>query len=137
MPKLVLIEDDDDDIYFFKLACKQANIHIDLTVLRDGQEFIDYVQNNLVLNTVFLLDLNMPKVGGFEALQRIRNHPKFNQMIIIIYTTSSRDKDIYQAYELGIKSYLLKPNSISDIQALIYTVSQYWFVINARSEEVS
>ncbi|MDO6425771.1 response regulator [Thalassotalea sp. 1_MG-2023] len=137
MRKLVLIEDDDDDIYFFKLACQQVTLDIELTVLRNGLEFIDYVQKNTVLNTVFLLDLNMPKLSGFEALKKISNHPEFNQMVVIIYTTSSRDKDMKFAYELGVKSYLLKPNSMLGIQKLLNNVTQYWFEVNAFSEKAS
>lgn len=137
MSKLVLVEDDDDDIYFFKSACQNASQPLELIVLRDGVEFVEYVKHHSVHNTLFLLDLNMPKLSGFEALESINEHEKFKQMLIITYTTSSSDRDINKAYELGAKSYLLKPNSVSDIQHLIKQVTQYWFELNNCPEEVS
>ncbi len=136
MAELVLIEDDEDDIYFFKEACSQLNRDISITVLRDGWEFIDYVENNSIKNKVFLLDLNMPKLGGLEALDKLQSNPRLSQMVIVTYTTSSRDKDIKDAYKLGVKSYLLKPNSMVEIMRMIETVSQYWFTVNSYSEEV-
>jgi len=135
MAELVLIEDDEDDIYFFKEACSQLKQNISITVLGNGWEFIDYVENNSIKNKVFLLDLNMPKLGGLEALSKLQNNPKLSQMVIVTYTTSSRDKDIKDAYKLGVKSYLLKPNSMTEIKHMVEAVSQYWFTINSYTEE--
>ncbi len=127
MPEFILVEDDDDDIYFFKAACESLSSPINLTVLRDGIELIDYTEKHSVANKVFLLDLNMPQMGGLEALTHLNRLKLFHQMVIVTYTTSSRDKDIWDAYELGVKSYLLKPNSISGIQQLVTTLIHYWF----------
>lgn len=135
MAELVLIEDDEDDIYFFKEACSQLKQNISITVLGNGWEFIDYIENNSIKNKVFLLDLNMPKLGGLEALSKLQSNPKLSQMVIVTYTTSSRDKDIKDAYKLGVKSYLLKPNSMTEIKHMVEAVSQYWFTINSYTEE--
>lgn len=130
MSNIVLVEDDLDDIYFFKRACQGISDDITITTLSNGKELIDYVNTQGVLNKIFFIDLNMPKVGGLEALSKIKSAQHFEQMISIIYTTSARDKDIVKSYELGAKSYLLKPDSLSKIQELIQSTIKYWTVNN-------
>jgi DNA-binding NarL/FixJ family response regulator len=78
---------------------------------------------------------NMPKLGGLEALSKLQYNPKLSQMVIVTYSTSSRDKDLKDAYKLGVKSYLLKPNSMTEIKHMVEAVSQYWFTINSYTEE--
>lgn len=132
MTEIVLIEDDDDDIYFFKTACLKLDSSINLITLRNGIEFIDYVKKEGIADKIFFVDLNMPKMGGIEALEKLKQLSISAQMISIIYTTSSREKDILDAYEFGAKSYLLKPDSLTKIQELIQSTINYWFKQNVH-----
>lgn len=132
MPEIILVEDDSDDIYFFEIACKAINMDIKLTVLKNGLELTNYVKTNDMHGKIFLIDLNMPKLGGIEALSLLRNSIDFHHMIAIIYTTSSREKDIEDAYSIGAKSYLLKPDSVTKIKELIKTTVNYWFDNNIQ-----
>lgn len=137
MAEIILVEDDDDDVYFFKTACKNVAPNIKLTTLNNGVDFIDYIHHCEPSQKIFLLDLNMPRMGGLEALSKIRGVTHFKQLIVIIYTTSAREKDITDAYELGAKSYLLKPDSLEKIQELISNTVAYWFEQNAHVSKES
>lgn len=130
---IVLVEDDEDDIYFFRKACQEIDSNIELTILRNGIELIDHVLKHGVNGKVFMVDLNMPQIGGLEALQKIKSYQSLSHMVALIYTTSSSDLDIKEAMELGVKSYLLKPDSLSKIKELVTSTANFWFNENNAS----
>ncbi|MCV2885156.1 response regulator [Aestuariibacter sp. AA17] len=127
MTKIILVEDDPDDVYFFKSACGALKPDTNIIVLNDGQELIHYLENNDCRDSVILLDLNMPKLGGLDVLEILNENDSVNELVIVTYTTSSSDSDVKAAYQLGVKSYLTKPDSAKELNELIATLTSYWF----------
>lgn len=128
MKHIVLIEDDPDDVYFFRETLKKHSIDARLTVVPTGEKFIEYIENvNDTDDTIFLLDLNLPGISGLEVLAQVNKKDVFKDLIIIIYSTSTYEKDINQAYNLGAKSYFKKSSSSQELTSLISLISDYWF----------
>ncbi|TMP37455.1 response regulator [Pseudoalteromonas rubra] len=132
MMEIVLVEDDPDDIYFFRQACAELPQEPKVTVLNNGIEFISHVQQSDNQMPVYLLDLNMPHKGGLEALEELQQLGLVNSLLVICYTTSDSPKDIAKAYHLGAKSYLTKPNRLTELTELVQTLIKYWFQYNQK-----
>ncbi|MDU0113102.1 response regulator [Psychrosphaera aquimarina] len=132
---LILVEDDLDDIYFFKMACNAVTPKPNLKTLNDGTELIHYLEQNSGIGKVILLDLNMPQMGGLEVLEKLNKLQKVNQLIIITYTTSDHVEDIKSAYKLGVKSYLTKPDNLEQLTQLVSSLNKYWFTFNLGVKE--
>ncbi len=135
MNEIILVEDDVDDIYFFKMACEQINPKLNLVTLHDGTELLDYLTEVDCVGKIILLDLNMPQMGGLEVLKQLKKIEKVNQLIIIVYTTSDHSEDIKAAYQLGVKSYLTKPDNIEQLTKLLNSLCDYWFINNLTLKE--
>ena len=125
-----MVEDDPDDIYFFKEVVKNSQLNIRLTTFEDGGELYEFLLKNPSKQYLVLLDLNMPRLSGLETLKKLNNYSLEKNNIIIAYTTSNYKSDLEEAYQLGVKSYIVKPDNQKDLSELIETLLQYWFKWN-------
>lgn len=134
----VLLADDDEDDRFFALEALKENRYItDVRTVNDGEELMDYLlrrgnysdPQSSPRPALILLDLNMPKKDGREALQEIKSTPGFQKIPIIVLTTSQSEEDIHQSYELGVNSYITKPVSFDGLVNVMKALGQYWFEI--------
>jgi two-component system response regulator len=135
-PFSILIAEDDEDDYQLTLeALKEAGI--DNTLVhwaKDGNETLEYLSAQLnggngtpgQLPSVILLDLNMPRKDGREALQEIKSHPRFRKIPVIVMTTSSADSDVTNSYDLGVNSFIQKPARFQDLVDIVRVVFNYW-----------
>ncbi|MFC3095745.1 response regulator [Alteromonas sediminis] len=130
MPKIIIVDDDDDDIYFFKKACQQVSPPPNVETLNDGSELLEFIEQGKADNSVILLDLNMPNMGGFDVLRSLNASDNVNHLVIVTYSTSTNPSDVRQCYELGVKSYITKPDSNGELAKLVSTLCQYWFEYN-------
>ncbi len=130
MASIVIVDDDQDDIYFFKKACDQLVPPPEVIVLHDGIQLLEYLKINSCHESVILLDLNMPKMGGMEALEELNQSGRINELVVITYSTSNHDEEIRKCYELGVKSYLTKPDNNKELADLVTVLSKFWFQIN-------
>jgi two-component system response regulator len=135
-PLSILIVDDDEDDYLLILeALKEAGMD-DTAVhwVKDGIETLEYLSSRLngnngssgQLPSVILLDLNMPRKDGREALKEIKSDPSFRKIPVIIMTTSSADMDVTNSYDLGVNSFIQKPDRFQDLVEIVRTVFHYW-----------
>ncbi len=135
---ILLVEDNEDDIELTLLCFKKNNIANPVNVVRDGAEALDYLfcagryksRDPLDLPVLVLLDLNLPKLGGSEVLQRLRADPRTRRLPIVIFTTSDEEKDLAQSYDSGANSYVRKPVALDEFNEAIRNVGLYWVVIN-------
>ena len=131
---ILVAEDDPTDAYFFQRAFRRAGLPITLHFVGDGQEVIDYLQGEgkfadravYPLPQLVLLDLNMPRLDGFQVLEWVRQQPRFNGLHLVIFSASEEPKDMSRAYDLGANWYLVKPHSMEELTALVGRFKKFW-----------
>ncbi len=131
---ILVAEDDPTDAYFFERAFRRTGIPVTLHFVRDGQEVLDYLQGQgqfadrrrHPLPQLLLLDLNMPRLDGFDVLTWVRQQPGLNNVLIVMFSSSDEPRDINRAYGLGANSYLVKPHSMAELTALVGRFKKYW-----------
>ncbi|MGD9155498.1 MAG: response regulator [Bacillota bacterium] len=135
---IILIADDDpDDRLLIKEAFEESNWTKPLHFVEDGVELLDYLFRrgkyaDLVeepLPDLILLDLNMPRKNGIEALETIKSDPELKTIPIIVFTTSKAEEDILRSYNLGVNSFITKPVSFDLLVDLTRSLAKYWFEI--------
>ena len=122
---IVVAEDDPDDRLLAEEALEQAGITNPVEWVQNGVELLDWLRENEHGRVIVLLDINMPKMDGHEALKRIRETEK-GSVIVVMLTTSSQEEDIVRSYDLGVNSYLRKPLDPDDFVNLAYKFGAYW-----------
>jgi len=114
---ILLVEDDENDVFFMRRALQKANLSLSVHVVMDGQAALDYLsgtgdyhdRTRYPLPVVVFLDLKLPYVHGFEVLGWIRSQPTLRGLPIVILTSSPEERDRRQAESLGAKAYCVKP----------------------------
>jgi len=120
---IMLADDDEDDRNFFNDAMKELKIKNNLTIFKDGKDLMDYLNKpDTVLPHILFLDLNMPCKTGNECLKEIRQNPKFKDISIAIYSTSSSERDIENTFIDGANIYIKKPNDFSKLKKVLKEV---------------
>lgn len=115
--KILLADDDPDDRELFTEAAESHNAIVDS--VPNGAQLMQTLTTTDELPDFILLDLNMPEKGGKECLQEIRQHNRFDDVPVIIYSTSSSTKDIEDTYAMGANLYITKPNSFTELKSTI------------------
>ena len=120
MIRILVADDDKEDIEIFSDAVKELNIDADIQVVRDGRQLLDLLSCDKEDKPDYLfLDLNMPKLSGFECLNHVRRHCDFDCMKIIILSGSVNVGEIDDAYDLGANYFLTKPSDLSEFKAYL------------------
>jgi len=138
VPITILIADDDpEDRMLVEDAFIESRLVNDLRFVEDGEQLMDYLYHrgrytDLATSPrpgVILLDLNMPKKDGREALKEIKSDPRLRQIPIVVLTTSRAEEDIFRSYDLGVNSFITKPVTFAAMVELVKTLGKYWFEI--------
>lgn len=124
------VEDDPNDTLLLQHACRKAGIVFDLQAVSDGDQAIAYLRgtedfsdrNKYPMPQLILLDLKMPRVSGFDVLAWLRADDHFKKLPVVVLTSSNHDADIKRAYDLGAKSYLVKPVGFEALVELVKTL---------------
>jgi len=135
-PILILVADDDpEDCLLVQDALEESRLCNELHFVHDGEELLDYLhqrgqyQDSAPRPGLVLLDLNMPKMDGREALESIKQSPKLRQIPVIVLTTSQAEEDIFRSYDLGVNSYITKPVTFESLVEVMKGLGKYWFEI--------
>jgi CheY-like chemotaxis protein len=134
---VLMADDDEDDQMFAQDAFEESGLPHDITFVNDGEALIDYLNGCLetdepsrtMLPDLILLDLNMPRKDGREALCEIKAHPKLRHIPVVVLTTSSSDGDVYKSYDIGANSYITKPVTFDSLVEVLDTLGKYWFSV--------
>ena len=134
---ILMAEDDADDRLLIQDALTESKLPVELRIVPDGQELMDYLlrrdkyaaANASPRPGLVLMDLNMPRKDGREALREIRAHPDLRRLPVIVFTTSKADSDVELLYELGANSFVAKPVAFESLVNVIATMARYWFGI--------
>jgi CheY-like chemotaxis protein len=120
---IILADDDEDDRNFFNDAINDLKISNKLTIFNNGKDLMDYLEHpDTKLPDILFLDLNMPCKTGNECLKDIRSNPRFKDVSIAIYSTSSSEKDIEETFVGGANIYIKKPNDFSKLKKVLQEV---------------
>lgn len=133
---ILMADDDDDDFALTKKALNESKLLNTLIRVKDGEELLDYLHASgdyegeaVVRPGVILLDLNMPRKDGREALREIKSDDALRNIPVVVFTTSKAEEDIYRSYQLGVNSFITKPVTFENLMAVMQTLGRYWFEI--------
>ena len=135
---ILLVEDNSDDEALTLRALKKNNIRNEVVVARDGAEALDYLfgtgayanRDLSVMPQIILLDLKLPKVDGFEVLNRVRSEEITKFLPVVILTTSNEDQDRIRGYGLGANSFVRKPVEFDKFIEAVRQLGLYWLILN-------
>jgi len=135
---ILLVEDSPDDVKLTLRALKKSNILNEVVVASDGVKALDYLfgtgeysgRDTSNVPQLILLDLNMPRLGGIEVLQRIRADERTKLLPVVVLTTSNEDSGRIDSYRLGANSYVIKPVDFNQFAKAVQQLGLYWLVLN-------
>jgi CheY-like chemotaxis protein len=139
---ILLAEDEEDYVLLIRRAFGQAKIPNPLHVVWNGQEAIAYLKGEgkyanreeYPLPDLFLLDLKMPRVNGFEVLKWVRSQPGLAPLRVLVLTSSEEIRDVNEAYKLGANSFLVKPLDFQDFAQLGRLIQEFWLKASRTPE---
>ncbi len=134
---ILMAEDDPDDRLLTEEAFSEALLANDLRFVEDGEELMDYLYrrgkyadvSNSPHPGLILLDLNMPRKDGREALEEIKADPNLRRIPIVVLTTSKAEEDILRTYDLGVSGFITKPVQFESLVEVVKVLGKYWFEI--------
>jgi CheY-like chemotaxis protein len=134
---ILLADDDPDDRELAQQALAESRLANALQCVEDGEELMAYLRNEGAYADaaahprpgLILLDLNMPKKDGREALREIKADPELRHLPVVVLTTSKAEEDVYRSYDLGVNSFITKPVTFDGLVAVMQVLGRYWFEI--------
>ncbi len=135
--EILIADDDAEDRMLIRDALVEIRLKNNLHFVEDGEQLLDLLKNTGKYSDqemyprpgIILLDLNMPRKDGREALKEIKADPSLRNIPIIILTTSKAEEDILRTYDLGVSSFITKPVSFGGLVEIMQTLNKYWFEI--------
>jgi two-component system response regulator len=136
--EILLVEDNPDDVELALSALRKARLANQIHVALDGAAALEFLfgsgesgdQALAITPRIILLDLKLPKVDGLEVLQRIKRDPRTRHIPVIVMTSSREERDVFESYELGVNSYIVKPVDFIQFREVVKQLGLYWLVIN-------
>ncbi len=136
--EIIIVEDDPNDAELITRVLKKHNLGNCLTHLKDGAEALDFLfgegayQHRKGSNPprVVLLDLKLPKMNGIEVLRKVKADERTKRIPIVILTSSREDRDLKDAYELGVNSFVTKPIRFDEFAEVVSQLGLYWVLVN-------
>ncbi|MDQ3754714.1 MAG: response regulator [Acidobacteriota bacterium] len=140
---ILLADDDEDDRLLTRDALAESHLLNPLDMVEDGEELMDYLHRRGLYAKLsdkpqpglILLDLNMPRKDGREALKEIKSDPQLRRIPVVVLTTSRSDEDIIRSYDLGVNSFITKPVTFESMVELLQQLGKYWFEIISQPIE--
>lgn len=138
IPIVILYADDDeDDRLLVQDALAESRLRNDLHFVEDGEQLLDYLRRrgkwadpaSSPRPGIILLDLNMPRLDGREALAEIKKDPDLRRIPVVVLTTSKAEEDVLRTYDLGVSSFITKPVTFEALVELMKVLGRYWFEI--------
>jgi CheY-like chemotaxis protein len=134
---ILVAEDDDDDFLLTRHALTEARLSNDVRRVHDGEELLDYLNRRARWTqpadsptpTLILLDLNMPRMDGREALRAIKADSALRQIPVVVLTTSRAEEDVVRSYATGVNSFIAKPVTFAALVEAMKVMGRYWFEI--------
>lgn len=135
LPPILLVEDNPMDLDLTLRAFSKKKFSNTIHIARDGEEALAFFprwESGEPMPAVILLDINLPKVNGLEVLQKLKEHPVFRRIPVVVLTSSRENSDLSTAYDLGVNSYIEKPVSFNKFIEVAEHIELYWCLLNER-----
>jgi len=134
---ILLVEDNPADQELIRRAVEKVTIPGDLRIVEDGEEALAYLFRRGKYQDpaaspkpdLMLLDLNLPRIDGYQVLGEIRADSKLRPIPVVVLTTSRHEKDVIRSYELGCNSFIPKPQGLDQFTGLLQAIEEYWFKV--------
>ncbi|MFZ7114155.1 MAG: response regulator [Bacteroidota bacterium] len=131
---ILLVEDNPGDVRLTQEALNEGRIANKLHVVNDGVEAIEFLSKtgkhrNAIIPDLILLDLNLPKMNGFEVLEKIKNDPELKLIPVIVLTTSQSDNDVHACYAMHVNCFVSKPVEYDSFMNVVKSIEDFWFTI--------
>ncbi len=134
---ILLADDDPDDLHMTRRALEKNGLAANVYTVGDGEQLLEFLQHRGEFAppalsprpALILLDLNMPKMDGREALAKIKTDQALHRIPVVVMTTSTAEQDILRAYELGSNSFISKPITLAELVDVTRVLGQYWFQV--------
>ncbi len=135
---ILVVEDDANDEFLTLRTLRKLRLANEVTVMRDGAEAIDFLftrgayanRGPAPIPRLMLLDLKLPKLGGLDVLRTVRADPRFQELPVVVFTSSSEDPDIAAAYKYGANSFVSKPVDHDSFIKAVTNLGLYWMITN-------
>jgi two-component system response regulator len=133
--RILLVEDNPDDVELTLRAFEKHNLANDIIIARDGEEVDILFQRGKEgvkqqVPDLILLDLKLPKMDGLEVLRQVKENPRTKVIPVVILTSSKEENDLSESYRLGANSYIRKPVNFEKFTEVVIQLGLYWMVIN-------
>ncbi len=129
--EILLVEDNPNDAELAIRALKKNNLANNLVHLEDGQEALDYLYDeNNEMPKLILMDVKMPRIDGIEVLRKLKSDDKRKVIPVVMLTSSKEDKDIIEAYNLGVNAYIVKPVDFDQFVKAVTQLGFFWMILN-------
>lgn len=141
---ILMADDDEDDRLLTRAALEESRLTNQLMFVQDGEELMDYLHQRGRFSDpekcprpgLILLDLNMPRKDGREALREIKSDASLRQIPVVVLTTSKAEEDIYRSYDLGANSFIIKPVTFESLVNVMKVLGRYWLeIVEAPPQE--
>lgn len=142
---ILMADDSEDDRFLAREALKESRVLNDLREVEDGEELMQYLHrlgdftdpDSSPRPGLILLDLNMPRKNGREALQEIKADARLRRIPVVVLTTSEDEADVIQSYDLGVSSFITKPVSFEALVEVMKTIGKYWIeIVSVPAEDI-
>lgn len=142
MNRILLVEDNPDDVDLTLLAFQRSKLMNEVVVARDGVEALALLHGTADRPPVapfelVLLDLKLPRIDGFEVLKRMREHPATKLTPVVVLTSSAQERDLVRTYSTGANSYIVKPVDFEQFLVSAQQIGMYWLLLNRNPPEVT
>jgi len=142
---ILMADDDPEDVMLARDALEESRLANTLNVVGDGEQLLDYLYQRGIYDEssaprpgLILLDLNMPRLDGREALARIKSDPNLRRIPVVVLTTSKAEEDVFRSYDLGANSYITKPVTFDSLVNVVRGLAEYWFgIVQLPTHETS
>ncbi len=137
--RILVVEDNDDDIVVLKRAIRDSGVKCELYFARDGEEALDALAQRgefeaMPSSDLILMNINLPKIDGLEVLSKAREDERVRRIPVVVLSVSEREEDMVKAYNCGAASYMVKPVTPKEFKQLSETISSYWQLVRHRSD---
>lgn len=132
--QVLLVEDNPADADLMRETIEMSKLHLDLSVVKDGVEAIQYLSGegayaNAARPDLILLDLNLPRMNGRQVLASVKGDADLRGIPVVVLTSSGAEQDIVQSYNLGANCYVIKPVDLKAFQSIVRQVEDFWFTV--------